>query len=173
MCPRVTPVKLPARVAGGFLYYKVCSVLLKFYVTFRVCLTGRLQSPSTSKSIDFKPKNVPVFASPLHKLGDAPASGEIGRSTAGMDAEWPGVAGARNAESDERTHTGALDAECARVLASVAVDHREVGVYYGSTYHGSTMALTAMALLTMALPTVAPLTVAPPTITRLTIARSS
>ena len=114
-----------------------------------------------------------MFASPLHKLGDAPASGEIGRSTAGMDAEWPGVAGARNAESDERTHTGALDAECARVLASVAVDHREVGVYYGSTYHGSTMALTAMALLTMALPTVAPLTVAPPTITRLTIARSS
>ena len=126
MCPRVTPVKLPARVAGGFLYYKVCSVLLKFYVTFRVCLTGRLQSPSTSNPRTFR------CLPPLFTNLATPASGEIGRSTAGMDAEWPGVAGARNAESDERTHTGALDAECARVLASVAVDHREVVVYYSS-----------------------------------------
>ena len=67
-----------------------------------------------------------VFASLLRKLGDASATREIDRSTAGMDEEWPGVGGAHNAESDKATRTGALDAECARVLASVAVDHREV-----------------------------------------------
>ena len=117
--------------------------------------------------------DVPCLPPCLANLAKRSATREIGRSRAGMEAEWPGVGGARNAESDKAARTGALDAECARVLASVAVDHRKVVVYYSSYCHGSTMALIAMALLTMALPSVAPLAVAPPTITQLTIVRSS
>ena len=172
MCPRVTPVKLPARVAGGFLYYKVCSVLLKFYVTFRVCLTGRLQSPSTSKSMTSKRTFrclPPLFTNLATRLQAArsagPPQGWTRSGQAWLVRATPRATSARAQERWTRS---------ARVCSPRSPSTTErSSPHYSSYCHGSTMALIAMALLTMALPTVAPLTVAPPTITRLTIARSS